>query len=78
MSLTELSVGLTITRQAVTKHLDTLREAGLVRVHRQGRERRHELDAVPLRAVEDWLEPYARVWDERIDALRRHLGEELL
>lgn len=77
LSVTELSRGLDITRQAVTKHLDALGDAGLVRIHRQGRERLHELDPQPLRAVEDWLAPYARAWDDRIDALRRHLGEEL-
>ncbi len=48
-----------MSRQAVTKHLDILRAAGLVHVRRAGRERLHELDPEPLRAVEDWLEPYA-------------------
>ena len=76
-SVTQLTAGLSITRQAVTKHLDTLREAGLIRVRRHGRERLHELDATPLQAVDDWLQPYARAWDDRIDALRRHLGEDL-
>ncbi len=75
-SVTQLSAGLAITRQAVTKHLDTLRGAGLVRVRRQGRERLHELDASPLQTIDEWLLPYARAWDERIDALRRHLGED--
>jgi len=76
LSVTDLSAGLAITRQAVTKHLDTLIATGLVRVRREGRERLHELDAVPLKAVEDWLEPYARAWDVHIEALRRHLGED--
>lgn len=76
LSIAELASGLPITRQAVTKHLDALRTAGLVRVRREGRERLHELDARPLEAVDDWLRPYAEAWDRRIDALRRHLGEE--
>lgn len=65
-----------MTRQAVTKHLDVLRAAGLVRVRRTGRERLHDLDPEPLRAVEVWLEPYAAAWDERLTALKRHLGED--
>jgi DNA-binding transcriptional ArsR family regulator len=65
-----------MTRQAVTKHLDVLRDAGLVRVRRDGRERLHELEPAPLQAVDDWLRPYAEAWDERLAALRRHLGEE--
>jgi DNA-binding transcriptional ArsR family regulator len=65
-----------MTRQAVTKHLDVLRASGLIRASRQGRERVHELDAAPLRTVDDWLRPYAEAWDERLAALRRHLGED--
>lgn len=76
-SIAVLGAGLPISRQAVTKHLDVLSAAGLVRTRRVGRERLHELDAQPLRAVNDWLEPYAAAWDRRIDALRRHLGEQL-
>jgi DNA-binding transcriptional ArsR family regulator len=77
LSIADLSQGLPMTRQAVTKHLDVLREAGLIRVHREGRERLHDLDARPLEAVDEWLRPYAEAWDRRIDALRRHLGESM-
>ena len=76
LSLGELAVDLPMTRQAVTKHLDVLRDAGLVRIRRSGRERIHELDPEPLRAVDDWLAPYAAAWDDRLAALRHHLGEE--
>jgi DNA-binding transcriptional ArsR family regulator len=75
-SITALSDGLPMSRQAVTKHLDALRLTGLVRVRRHGRERLHELDPQPLREVDDWLRPYAEAWDRRLDALRRHLGED--
>ena len=76
LSIADLADGLPMSRQAVTKHLDALRVAGLVRVRREGRERRHELDAEPLRDVDDWLRPYAEAWDRRLDALRQHLGED--
>jgi DNA-binding transcriptional ArsR family regulator len=75
-SISELGTGLPMTRQAVTKHLDVLRSAGLVRIRRDGRERLHELEPEPLRDVDDWLRPYAEAWDRRLEALRRHLGEE--
>ncbi|HET7727419.1 MAG TPA: helix-turn-helix transcriptional regulator [Candidatus Limnocylindrales bacterium] len=75
-SVTALTAGLPMTRQAVTKHLDALGAAGLVRVRRRGRERLHQLDAEPLRAVDDWLRPYAEAWDDRLAALRRHLEED--
>jgi DNA-binding transcriptional ArsR family regulator len=75
-SIQALGEGLPMTRQAVTKHLDVLRGAGLVRVRRDGRERLHELEPAPLEAVDEWLRPYAEAWDDRLAALRRHLGEE--
>lgn len=75
LSISEAAEGLPMTRQAVTKHLDTLAESGLVRVTRSGRERLHELEAEPLRALEAWLEPYRAEWDRRLDRLRRHLEE---
>lgn len=74
-SLSELAEPLPITRQAVTKHLDTLADCGLIRHHRQGRERVHELNPRPLQAIDDWLRPYAELWDERLARLREHLEE---
>jgi DNA-binding transcriptional ArsR family regulator len=76
LSIAELAADLPMTRQAVTKHLDALRLAGLVRVRRAGRERLHDLDPAPLAAADDWLRPYAEAWDERLEALRRHLEED--
>lgn len=76
LSIAKLAEDLPISRQAVTKHLDMLRGAGLVRVRRDGRERVHELDAAPLGSVDDWLRPYAEAWDRRLEALRHHLGED--
>lgn len=58
---TELTGELPITRQAVAKHLATLSDAGLVEGERAGRETRYRL----TRAGEEW--------DERLDALRRHV-----
>jgi DNA-binding transcriptional ArsR family regulator len=75
LSLTELADGMPISRQAVTKHLERLRSAGLVRVERRGRERIHELDAEPMREVAEFLAPYAAAWDHRLARLSRHLEE---
>ena len=73
LSVSSLAHVLPISRQAVTKHLDVLERAGLIRKRVQGRERLHELEAEPLREVDDWLAPYAAVWDERLEWLRIHL-----
>lgn len=76
LSIKELAVPLPISRQAVTKHLDALRAAGLIRMQRAGRERLHFLVADPLREVADWLEPYAEEWDRRLERLKQHLEEK--
>lgn len=76
LSVRQVGEPLPMSRQAVTKHLDALARAGLVRVRREGRERLHELDPEPLRELDDWLAPYAAAWDERLARLRDHLEEE--
>ena len=58
---TELTGELPMTRQAVAKHLATLADAGLVESERLGRETRYRL-------TETGAE-----WDDRLDALRKHL-----
>ena len=77
LSVSDLAEPFEMTRQAVTKHLDALEESGLVRSRREGRQRLHELDLRPLKAVDAWLAPYAAEWDRRLERLKRHLDAEL-
>lgn len=58
---------------AVSKHLDVLERAGLVRRLPVGRERRCRLDARPLRAAADWTQAYREFWEGRLDALEAFL-----
>ena len=71
---TELAAELPVTRQAVTKHLVALGEAGLVDARRSGRETRYRLTPEPLGDAVSWLEEVSGRWDERLAALERHLG----
>ncbi len=73
LSLSDLADRLPMSRQAVTKHLDTLESAGLIERHMRGRERLHVLRGEPLREVGDWLAPYEAVWDERLARLRQYV-----
>ncbi|MCP3786952.1 metalloregulator ArsR/SmtB family transcription factor [Micromonospora sp. A3M-1-15] len=60
-SLRELSAGLDMTRQSVSKHLAVLEAAGLVTTTRRGREKLHHLNAAPINAVADrWIGRYDR------------------
>ncbi len=72
---TELAAELPVTRQAVTKHLTALGEAGLVDARRSGRETRYRLTPAPLGEAAHWLEEISGRWDERLAALKRHLDE---
>jgi DNA-binding transcriptional ArsR family regulator len=74
-TVTELAAELPVTRQAVAKHLDTLRAAELVEPTRAGREIRYRLSPAPLGDALDWMERVGATWDERLAALRRHLAE---
>jgi DNA-binding transcriptional ArsR family regulator len=72
-SATELAGRLPISRQAVAKHLALLEEAGLVAGERAGRERRYRLTPGPLADAASWMASIGSEWDDRLDALRRHL-----
>jgi len=73
VTATELAARLPMTRQAVTKHLAALNEAGLVAAERHGREVRYRLTPKPMTEVVSWMAGVGAEWDERLDALRRHL-----
>jgi len=62
-----------VSQPAVSKHLRVLREAGLVDVKVDAQRRIYRVCGEPLQAVDEWLEPYRRLWASRLDALERHL-----
>ncbi len=67
---TAIAAELAITRQAVTKHLATLRNAGLVDAEQAGREVRYRLRPAPLRLAARWLDTAAGAWDDRLAAIK--------
>jgi DNA-binding transcriptional ArsR family regulator len=69
-TLAQLSARLPVTRQAVTKHLALLREAGLVTPHGEVRGRRYELTPAPLAEAVGWMMDVGAGWDERLARLK--------
>jgi DNA-binding transcriptional ArsR family regulator len=69
-SITGLAEGETVTRQAVTKHLHVLEEAGLVRGSQSGRERVWELEPRRLEAARRALDRISSQWDDALERLR--------
>lgn len=70
LSTARLSDGSGVTRQGVTKHLEVLAEAGVVRSTRHGRERVWEVDPLPLHETQEWLEAISRDWDRVLARLQ--------
>jgi DNA-binding transcriptional ArsR family regulator len=64
---------LAVSQPAVSKHLRVLREAGLVDVRSEAQRRLYRVRTEPLRAIDEWLEPYRLLWGARLDDLERHL-----
>jgi DNA-binding transcriptional ArsR family regulator len=71
MSITQLTSGTDITRQAITKHLDVLADAGLVRDVKVGRERLWEFEPAQLDEARRSLEVIAQQWDHALAKLKR-------
>jgi DNA-binding transcriptional ArsR family regulator len=77
-TLGELCRGLRMTRQAVAKHLAILAEANLVASRREGREKHHFINPVPINEIaERWINKFEQQRMSVLSALKRHLeGEE--
>ncbi len=63
LSITRLSEGSGITRQAITRHLHSLERVGLVRDAREGRERVFSLDLKRLEVAREYLDHVSAQWD---------------
>jgi DNA-binding transcriptional ArsR family regulator len=69
-SISQLTEGSRLTRQAITKHLRVLQKAGMVRCDRQGRESRFEFDPKPIEDIQRYLEFVSEQWDQTLSRLK--------
>jgi ArsR family transcriptional regulator, cadmium/lead-responsive transcriptional repressor len=74
VTATALAQQLPITRQAVSKHLAALVEAGLITASHEGRETRYRLTPEPLADAMQWMATAGARWDERLARLERRLA----
>src|ERR1700704_2835282 len=75
LSITRLTAGTPVTRQAITKHLNVLATAGLVSDIRRGRERIWELEPEQMEAARAYLEHVSKRWDEALGRLKQFVEE---
>lgn len=64
-----------ITRQAVSLHVQFLKDCGLIVVKQQGRERYCEAKLEKLNEVTDWVNQYRKYWDNKLDSLEGYLAK---
>ncbi len=72
-SIARLTAGTNLTRQAVTKHLGVLADAGVIRNVRIGRENVFELEPRRLAELRDYLDQVSRHWDDALARLKSHV-----
>lgn len=73
ISITRLTVGARVTRQAITKHLRVMQRAGIVRTARRGRERLWQLEKRRVQEAHRYLALISQQWDDALARLRRML-----
>jgi DNA-binding transcriptional ArsR family regulator len=74
-SVTELAEPFDITLPAISKHLKVLERAGLIARGREAQWRPCRIAPDGLRPVDDWLESYRKLWNQRLDRLETYLQE---
>lgn len=72
-SVGQLVAPFSLSQPAISKHLKVLERAGLITRGREAQWRPCKLDGAVLKDVADWLEPYRRFWEDRLDRLDNHL-----
>jgi DNA-binding transcriptional ArsR family regulator len=74
-SVTELAEPFAMSMPAVSKHLKVLERAGLIARGREAQWRPCRIEVQALKPVDEWLESYRRLWEERFDRLDDYLRE---
>ncbi|OBI67152.1 helix-turn-helix transcriptional regulator [Mycobacterium sp. E796] len=75
-STSQVTQAIPVTRQAASKHLALLENAGLVSSARRGRERVWTVRTEPLARASDYLDQLSRRWDAAVERLRAYVEEE--
>ena len=74
-SISQLTAGTGVTRQAITKHLRVMQDSGLVRSTRRGRERIWQLNRRRLEDARRHLDLISKQWDAALARLRRFVED---
>jgi DNA-binding transcriptional ArsR family regulator len=73
-TVNQLAALLPIARPGVSRHLRVLREVGLVDVRNEAQRRIYTLHPEPLQELDQWLDEYRALWEQRLDALHTEVA----
>ena len=73
--VSELTKPFALSQPTISKHLNVLERAGLVRRGRDAQRRPRALVAVPLQDIADWMEPFRRFWEQKFAGLDTYLEQ---
>ena len=73
--VSELMKPFALSQPTISKHLNMLERAGLVRRGRDAQRRPRTLVAVPLKDIADWMEPFRHFWEQKFAGLDTYLQE---
>jgi DNA-binding transcriptional ArsR family regulator len=76
-SITQLTRGSKLTRQAITKHLRVLESVGIVRSARAGRESRFQFDPQPMEGMKEYLDFVSKQWDQALSRLKSFVEDSV-
>jgi DNA-binding transcriptional ArsR family regulator len=74
-SISQLTEGSSLTRQAITKHLRVLERAKIVRCTRSGRESLFQFDPEPIDEMKGYLDQVSRQWDQALARLKSFIED---
>src|SRR5271167_4119822 len=74
-TVSELLAPFELSQPTISKHLKVLEDAGFIERGRDAQRRPRKLVATALKDVADWVEPFRKQWEDRLDNLDRHLAK---
>jgi len=73
--VTELAEPFHMSLPAISKHLTVLEKSGLLQRHKDGRNKRCELNAAPLKTASQWIDFYKQFWNAQLNSLANYLDK---
>ena len=75
LNLNSIAGNFDISRPAISQHIKILEECGLVIITKKGRERFCQIQPAQLIEVQNWMEPFKKMWEVRLDSFETYLDK---